>query len=290
MDSRLVYDVGMNNGDDSAYYLHKGCRVVAIEADPTLVEGVANRFAQEIRDGRLTILNVAIAEQTGSLPFWICEGNREWNSFDRSIASRNGLPHHQIDVQCTRFADILDDFDTPFYLKIDIEGHDHMCLDALDERPDKRPKYLSFESGTEAIARLPRLKALGYDSFKLISQRYYVPIQPGPIPNRHQIEKVSRGEAFLNSGKIAARLLSKAGGRHWLDGQLRQIRQKGDWVFTSIASGPFGEDTPGEWQSYEQLHALLDSVREVTPGKPLYGLWDRLTLDWLDVHARLKAD
>ena len=28
----LIYDVGMNNGDDTAYYLHKGFRVVAVEA------------------------------------------------------------------------------------------------------------------------------------------------------------------------------------------------------------------------------------------------------------------
>ena len=34
----LIYDVGMNNGDDTAYYLSLGFRTVAIEADPELVE------------------------------------------------------------------------------------------------------------------------------------------------------------------------------------------------------------------------------------------------------------
>jgi len=33
----LVYDVGMNNGDDTAYYLSLGFRVIAIEANPELV-------------------------------------------------------------------------------------------------------------------------------------------------------------------------------------------------------------------------------------------------------------
>ena len=31
---KLVYDVGMNNGDDTAYYLRMGYRVVAFEANP----------------------------------------------------------------------------------------------------------------------------------------------------------------------------------------------------------------------------------------------------------------
>jgi 16S rRNA A1518/A1519 N6-dimethyltransferase RsmA/KsgA/DIM1 with predicted DNA glycosylase/AP lyase activity len=40
----LIYDVGMNNGDDTAYYLRRGFRVVAIEADTRLVRCAAERF------------------------------------------------------------------------------------------------------------------------------------------------------------------------------------------------------------------------------------------------------
>jgi len=32
----IIYDVGMNNGDDCEYYLTKGYRVVAVEANPAL--------------------------------------------------------------------------------------------------------------------------------------------------------------------------------------------------------------------------------------------------------------
>ena len=49
-----MYDVGMHNGNDAAFYLHQGYRVVAIEADPVFVEQAKWRFAQEIREGRLT--------------------------------------------------------------------------------------------------------------------------------------------------------------------------------------------------------------------------------------------
>ena len=61
----LIYDVGMNNGDDTAYYLSLGFRTVAIEANPELVEQAKARFAREIASGRLIILNIGIADREG---------------------------------------------------------------------------------------------------------------------------------------------------------------------------------------------------------------------------------
>jgi 16S rRNA A1518/A1519 N6-dimethyltransferase RsmA/KsgA/DIM1 with predicted DNA glycosylase/AP lyase activity len=59
----LVYDIGMNNGDDTAFYLACGFRVVAVDADPHLAALAAKRFKAELEAGRLTILNVGIADQ-----------------------------------------------------------------------------------------------------------------------------------------------------------------------------------------------------------------------------------
>ena len=42
--SRLILDLGMNNGDDTAYYLTRGFRVVALDANPALCEGARKRF------------------------------------------------------------------------------------------------------------------------------------------------------------------------------------------------------------------------------------------------------
>jgi hypothetical protein len=61
----LIYDVGMNNGDDTAYYLSLGFRVVSIEANPELIEQAELRFAREIDSGRRTILNIGVADQEG---------------------------------------------------------------------------------------------------------------------------------------------------------------------------------------------------------------------------------
>ena len=45
MDPRLVYDVGVHRGDDTAYYLHKGYRVVGVEADPAMADHLRDRFS-----------------------------------------------------------------------------------------------------------------------------------------------------------------------------------------------------------------------------------------------------
>ena len=37
--SDLIYDVGLFNGDDTAYYLYRGYDVVAIDANPVMIDG-----------------------------------------------------------------------------------------------------------------------------------------------------------------------------------------------------------------------------------------------------------
>jgi hypothetical protein len=88
----LIYDVGMNNADDSAYYPSLGFRTITIEANSELVEQAKLRFAREIASGRL----IGIADR-GELPFWICETNSRFSSFNRAYASW-GAPQNRNNV------------------------------------------------------------------------------------------------------------------------------------------------------------------------------------------------
>jgi len=49
MIGNLIYDIGMNNGDDTAYYLQRGFRVIAVEANPALVSQAIQRFERRSR-------------------------------------------------------------------------------------------------------------------------------------------------------------------------------------------------------------------------------------------------
>ncbi|RWM75657.1 hypothetical protein [Mesorhizobium sp.] len=69
MDRDLVYDVGMHNGDDTAFYVSQGYRVVAIEADPAQAEAQRKRFVAEIEKGQVHVVEAAIGPSHGQASF-----------------------------------------------------------------------------------------------------------------------------------------------------------------------------------------------------------------------------
>jgi FkbM family methyltransferase len=142
VDPGLIYDVGLHDAADTAYYLRNGYRVVAIDANPGLVEAAATRFGREVAEGRFIPLNVGIAEGEGTKTFWVSDARTEWSSFDTAIAGRLGPPRG-VEVPLRSFESILAEHGVPLYCKIDIEGNDHLCLAGM--RPDFRPAFVSVE-------------------------------------------------------------------------------------------------------------------------------------------------
>ena len=277
--SQLVYDVGLHNGNDTAYYLYKGYRVVAVEADPTLVAQAGRRFRRQIADGRLILVNAAVSETEGRLPFWICESNSAWSSFDRSVAARNGSPHHEIHVDAWTFASILEQFGNPYFLKIDIEGNDYLCIRALV--PEESPQYLSIEGSPKINENLAQLRDLGYTGFKLIGQRYFLPMQPDPTPEQVRYEKLMGfGRKLPRFAQVVRRWISEI----WATLILRRDRR---WIFPIGTSGSFGEATLGAWQSYDEIKATIDHFdRQRRRGEPSVFWKDNEYSYWVDLHAR----
>jgi FkbM family methyltransferase len=80
MDRNLIFDVGMNICEDTDFYLKKGFKVVAIEANPALCERAVETHDQEIQRGELCVLNVAILDRKGSLRFYVCNEMSAWST------------------------------------------------------------------------------------------------------------------------------------------------------------------------------------------------------------------
>lgn len=282
MVNKLIFDVGMNNGDDTAYYLSKGFRVVGIEANPELARQVAARLRPAVDSGALTILNVAMAESDGILPFWICDDVPEWSSFDRSIASRNAARHHQIDVQCRRFGSVVDEFGVPHAIKIDIEGHDFIC--AKDLRAGRVPKYMSIELSETVRSNLALFRDLGFKHFKLINQRHFLPVERG---TRFEQQK-GRALLFLRDGRsLTARVARRLGGRAFFDWYIDRDRVRDGWTFPIGSSGPIGEATRGRWQTFDEFCETLDYFHRLREaGRPsLYWRGESYSF-WADIHMR----
>src|SRR5262245_29983141 len=116
MKEDLIYDIGLHDGSDTAYYLRRGFRVVAIDANPAMVELARKTFSEFVSSNRLILLNIAIADKVEERIFWVSEQSL-WSSFDESSAKKEGKRAEAIKVRCELFPNILEQFGVPHYLK-----------------------------------------------------------------------------------------------------------------------------------------------------------------------------
>lgn len=272
MQNDLIFDLGLHAGVDTAFYLAKGFRVVAVEANPALAEAARQRFATAIAERRLVVVAAAIAAHAGTVPFFRNAKNSEWGTIDAGFAARNaqfGAASERIDVPATTFAALIAQHGVPCYVKIDIEGADTLCIAALEGLAD-RPRLVSFESGgprrfADTLQAIACLDRCGYRSFQLVNQA------------RHRRVR------------------------------LPQPPREGRWVehrFKNGSSGPFGAELPGRWLPLDAfLRGWLRTLRaedrwSINGRGAAWRVKLRTRLErwrlcppfgWFDIHARLQA-
>ncbi len=206
----LIYDVGMHRGEDTCFYLRKGFRVVGIEADPLLARLCRERFQQEIANGRLTILEGAVVGGAGrdlpqTVTFYRNIQRSVWGTVSADWAERNrrlGAPSESFEVPVLDFDNVLMEHGMPHYMKIDIEGADMVCVEALS-RFQQRPRYLSVESDKTSLINVAReiesLVNLGYKEFQAVEQSAVLSRTEFPQPARegcyveHRFERGASG-------------------------------------------------------------------------------------------------
>ena len=161
---KIVYDFGMNNGDDVDYYLRKGCVVIGVEANPLLVDSCRSRFEKEIGKGAVVLLNFALSRESSDelIPFYVHKTNH--------VLSQVTLPQETdqfetVFVRQRRASDIIRQYGDPHYIKIDLELFDQIVLaDIFDH--GFRPQYISAESHTVDV--FVQMVAAGYTAFNLV--------------------------------------------------------------------------------------------------------------------------
>jgi hypothetical protein len=226
-----------------------------------------------------------VAPREGEAQFWVCETHSEWCSFDRSIASREGHPHHAISVHCRTFASILAEFGVPYYLKVDIEGSDRLCIEALD--PSDLPHYCSIEHSLPSLETMTLLRRVGYQKFRLIDQRDFTELHWHPYQGYVVMEalrhKLGKGWGLASFSVKSVRGLS----RRAIESVTRLFPRpssapvsSAEWRFNHGSSGPFGDDLPGQWRSMDEVaFSWLAYWLGHTPQKPGLGCWH-------DIHCK----
>jgi FkbM family methyltransferase len=167
MQPDLVFDVGAHFGNDTAYYLSRGFRVVAVDAHPSCCCALYRRFPEAVTARKLHILNFAIAEHPGLCTLLESDVDSQWNTIVPEVAAGKSGSFSEIVVPALTFDHVFERFNTPYYLKVDIEGSELSVFRCLVDRP----VYISFEVGPDASPILQILRDLGYSRYKLVNQR-----------------------------------------------------------------------------------------------------------------------
>ena len=285
----LVFDVGSHRGEDADYYLSRGHRVVAVDANPALASELQQRFQAECKDGQLVVLNVAISDQADREVDFHVSGNPEWSSVREGIANRDSLHEQAIRVRSATLADLIEKYGAPYYCKVDIEGMDAMALRSLS-RARGLPEFISVETECldpdeagngqraerAALETLRLLRGLGYTRFKLVNQNTLHVLAPDePFYSRYDtfprrlaarlVDRSARAQAWLGAwGVVASKIALNRRHRH---------------TFPPGASGPFGPDLDGEWLAPEAAaETLLFHRRDyfLTKNASPIGFW----CDW----------
>lgn len=228
MTADLIYDVGLHKGEDSAFYLKLGFKVLGIEANPELVQHCQARFRNQIASGQLRIVEGAIApEFEGPAITFYRSSDSVLSTINKKRAEHSERLGHKsecIVVPRIDAVDIYRSFGVPYFLKVDVEGADQLILDGLKRQPS-RPRYISVESDKvdfdEVEAQLGLLRELGYRKFKAVQQQR--------IPGSRVETKALDGSKVVH-------------------------------VFESGASGPFGEDLSGQWLDFDGIIRRYRSI------------------------------
>jgi FkbM family methyltransferase len=274
VDPRLIFDIGLCNGDDSRYYLDLGYSVVGVEANPLRAEECKLRFAQEIERGQMKVVNLGVLKQPGSFTFYRNLVMDDRSSFVRRDGNQDDW--EEIEIRCVTTRYLIDEHGTPYFMKVDIEGADLQALATLP--PSSCPPYVSLELGSTGEEILDRLIELGYTEFKFIDGESHWPTRR--ILNDEYgwrlLRKLSRRVPFIRKAisSLPQRLRNRG---EW---NPTEIYNPDSYPFGPLSSGPFGERAAGSWKTATASRSLLRDLQEYAR-KVGRGNWI-----WWDVHAR----
>jgi FkbM family methyltransferase len=237
---KLIIDVGMHKGEDTEFYLQKGFNVVAIEACPAFSKLAFEKLKKYIDEKKLTILNVGIAENEGVGTFYQCS-HEDWSCFSKE----------KMEAAKQNFGFTYTEYEVPCitFDKI-IKNYDvpyYLKIDiegndifVLREILKHNYKPRYLSIESHFADYLAYLKVIGYSKFKIVNQaENYKCVLPYPAKEGVYVER----------------------------------------VFDGLTSGPFGEETPGDWKSYEDT--VLDFLNFIKGNRESSSLTD----GWFDFHA-----
>lgn len=170
----LVFDIGANIGEKTDLLIRLGARVVAVEPDSAAQQTLSEKFLRyRLTPKPVVIVDKAVSDTETVQTMWIDGDGSALNTFstkwvealkndkarlDNGINQKNFQRQKQIET--TTLEHLISQFGVPFYIKIDVEGHELSVIRGLRHVVP----YLSFE------INLPEFMPEGLECIRLLSQ------------------------------------------------------------------------------------------------------------------------
>ena len=163
----LVFDVGANRGNMAQEFVHAGARVICIEPQPNLAAGIRHRFAN---NPHVTTVEKGLGAIRGRSNMSISSEADILSTFAEHWKVgrfKHMVWDQQIEVPITTLDDLISEFGTPRYCKIDVEGFERDVVKGLSSKIGT----ISFEYTSEYIEHsmevVEMLIRLGYRHFNV---------------------------------------------------------------------------------------------------------------------------
>jgi FkbM family methyltransferase len=168
----LIFDIGANQGYKTQMFLKMGAEVVAVEPDGTNQEILKEKFLKHrLKKVPLIIVDKAVSEENTTITMWIDSPGSALNTLSRkwaeTLKSDDRRFGHTLEfdnkreVETVTVEHLIAVHGLPFFIKIDVEGHELSVLRGL-----RQPiPYLSFE------VNLPDFLQEGLECIRVLGQR-----------------------------------------------------------------------------------------------------------------------
>jgi FkbM family methyltransferase len=168
----LIFDIGANVGEKTSAFLRLGARVVAVDPDQRNQEVLRSKFIKyRFSQKPVSVVGKAVSDKVSVETFWIDSPGSALNTLSQkwadTLRGNKERFHHPLDVlefagkksvETTTLEHLIAEYGLPFFVKIDVEGHELSVLKGL-----RHPvPYLSYE------INLPEFREEGLECLSLL--------------------------------------------------------------------------------------------------------------------------
>jgi FkbM family methyltransferase len=192
----LAFDIGANVGEWSAVMRDLGARVLAVEPQVSCAASMRERFAD---DSDIRVVESAVGDWVGPGTLWPATTSTEHASMSsewrETVIAKGYLPAdvwlEPVEVPVRTLDSLIDEFDSPSFCKIDVEGFEPQVLRGLSH-PIPALAFEFHRELAEAVeACVERLTELGTYRYEVFTGEWQDPTGGG-LPADTVVAEVAR--------------------------------------------------------------------------------------------------